>query len=220
MPLFESPSAAPDCVGTLRSPSYHPVVEAAPPADCATGSNALTRSNRLPLLKPFSDAMMRRGLSACTASQPNPSFSTSPGPMFSTNTSASLSRSVRIFLPSGFFMFNVTDFLLALSCRKYREYDPSTSFISLRVGSPPRTFSTLMTSAPIHASICVHDGPDCTCVQSMTLTPFSGAVSGTSSDAPLAVLLAMSPASCDGCAMLTSLLSVCRLVRSTYSGHP
>ena len=160
IPVFESPRAAPDCVGMFLSPSHQPVVEAAPPAHWATGSKALTCSKRLPWLNPLSEAMMSFGLILWTSSQPKPSFSTSPGPMFSTNTSASLSRSVRIFLPSGSFMSSVIDFLLALSCRKYSEYEPSTSFISLRVGSPPCTFSSLMTSAPSHARIWVHEGPD------------------------------------------------------------
>src|SRR5262245_22674500 len=40
-----------------------------------------------------------------------------------------------------------------------------------RVGSPSPGFSTLMTSAPNHARICVHVGPDCTWVISRTRTP-------------------------------------------------
>src|SRR5439155_7571806 len=40
-----------------------------------------------------------------------------------------------------------------------------------RVISPEPTRSTLTTSAPIHASNCVHVGPDCTCVKSRMRTP-------------------------------------------------
>ena len=42
MPVLESPRAAPDWVGTLKSPVFQPVVEAAPPAHWATGSKAFT----------------------------------------------------------------------------------------------------------------------------------------------------------------------------------
>ena len=112
---MESPRAAADWVGTLKSPSFQPVVEAAPPADWATGSKAFTWAKREPWLNPLSEAMMQRGLMACTCSQPNPIFSTSPGPMFSTNRSASFSSLVRISLPSGVFTFRVRDFLLAFN---------------------------------------------------------------------------------------------------------
>src|SRR6188474_2383743 len=40
-----------------------------------------------------------------------------------------------------------------------------------RVGSPSPGFSTLITSAPNHARICVQVGPDCTWVISKTRTP-------------------------------------------------
>src|SRR3982750_233712 len=39
--------------------------------------------------------------------------------------------------------------------------------------SPSPARSTLMTSAPIHASSCVQVGPDCTCVKSRIFTPSS-----------------------------------------------
>src|ERR1700754_1043962 len=42
----------------------------------------------------------------------------------------------------------------------------------LRVTSPAGA-SSFTTSAPSHASICVHDGPDWTCVMSSTRTPSS-----------------------------------------------
>src|SRR5256885_4287640 len=40
-----------------------------------------------------------------------------------------------------------------------------------RVASPSPAFSTLITSAPNHASSCVQVGPDCTCVKSRMRTP-------------------------------------------------
>ena len=44
MPVFESPRAAPLCVGTLYSPSYQPVVEAAPAPSvrCSTARSTST----------------------------------------------------------------------------------------------------------------------------------------------------------------------------------
>src|SRR5262249_8311263 len=41
----------------------------------------------------------------------------------------------------------------------------------MRVGSPSPGFSILITSAPNHAKIWVHVGPDWTCVMSSTRTP-------------------------------------------------
>src|SRR3954469_5115788 len=40
-----------------------------------------------------------------------------------------------------------------------------------RVASPSPAFSTLITSAPNHASSCVQVGPDCTCVKSRMRNP-------------------------------------------------
>src|SRR5947199_2827822 len=42
-----------------------------------------------------------------------------------------------------------------------------------RVASPSPAFSTLITSAPNHASSCVQVGPDWTCVKSRIRTPSS-----------------------------------------------
>src|ERR1700689_4030974 len=42
-----------------------------------------------------------------------------------------------------------------------------------RVTSPLPAFSTLITSAPNHASSCVQVGPDCTCVKSRMRTPLN-----------------------------------------------
>src|SRR5690606_11734054 len=48
-----------------------------------------------------------------------------------------------------------------------------------RVSSPPGTFSTLMTSAPMSASIKVQAGPAMMWVMSMTLSPLSAVISST-----------------------------------------
>ena len=53
IPVLLSPKAAPDWVGMSYSPLYHPVVAAAPPAHCATGSKALTLANGESSLKPL-----------------------------------------------------------------------------------------------------------------------------------------------------------------------
>src|SRR3954463_10774240 len=49
-----------------------------------------------------------------------------------------------------------------------------------RVASPSPAFSTLMTSAPNHASSWVQVGPDCTWVKSRILTPSSALPMGIS----------------------------------------
>ena len=46
-----------------------------------------------------------------------------------------------------------------------------------RVSSPPGTFSTLMTSAPMSASINPHTGPAMMCANSMTFKPARGPTS-------------------------------------------
>lgn len=80
-------------------------------------------------------------------------------------------RSVKICLPASLFMLTVMLRLLQLSIVKYRLSTPGTSRSWLRVMSPVLGASSLMTSAPSHASSCVADGPDCTCVMSSTRTP-------------------------------------------------
>src|SRR5690349_14051112 len=65
--------------------------------------------------------------------------------------------------------------LLQLSIVKYSESASGTSRNCRRVMSPPGA-STFTTSAPSHASNCVAEGPDCTCVMSSTRTPSSANV--------------------------------------------
>src|SRR5262249_58165931 len=71
------------------------------------------------------------------------------------------------------FRFSVTLRLLALSNIKYQLSSPGFSPPRRRPWSPLVGSSTLMTSAPIHASISVHDGPASNCVRSSTRTPAS-----------------------------------------------
>src|SRR5437773_7855745 len=61
--------------------------------------------------------------------------------------------------------------LLLFSIVKYRLSTPGISRNWPRVGSPSPGRSILMTSAPNHARIWVHVGPDCTWVISRTRTP-------------------------------------------------
>ena len=50
---------------------------------------------------------------------------------------------------------------------------PTVGGTERRVSSPPGTFSTLMTSAPMSASMRVQVGPAMMCVRSTTLRPAS-----------------------------------------------
>src|SRR5215831_21062047 len=95
--------------------------------------------------------------------------------------SAWRSRSLQMATPSGVFRLSVTLRLLALSNKKYQLSSPGFSPPRRRPWSPLVGSSTLMTSAPIHASISVHDGPASNCVRSSTRTP----VSALSIPAPL-----------------------------------
>ena len=96
-----------------------------------------------------------------------------PGAKFSTSTSHFLTRASRIDFPFGFLASTVIERLFALSIVKYRLSTPGMSRNWPRVTSPSPARSTLMTSAPNHASSCVQVGPDCTCVKSRMRTPSS-----------------------------------------------
>src|SRR3954470_16686720 len=168
-PVPESPICAPVTSG---GPSSNPVVDAAPPAHCATFSYTL-QSSYGPGPKPLIDAMIMRGLMSCTRSQEKPMRSSAPGAKFSTSTSHSLIRRVRISLPFGSLVLIVMDRLLWFSIVKYRLSTPSTSRSCPRVASPSPAFSTLITSAPNQPSNWVQVGPDWTWVKSRILTPSS-----------------------------------------------
>src|SRR5262245_5064798 len=168
-PVPLSPICAPV---TRGGPSSNPVVEAAPPAHCAMFSQTL-QSSYGPGPKPLTDATIIRGLSSLIRSQVNPMRLSAPGAKFSTSTSHFLTRASRIALPFGFLASTVIERLFPLSIVKYRLSAPGMSRSWPRVTSPSPARSTLMTSAPSHASSCVHVGPDCTCVKSRMRTPSS-----------------------------------------------
>src|SRR6202167_4349052 len=102
--------------------------------------------------------------------------SSTPGPKFSTSTSQVLISAVRTSLPFGFLVSSVIERLLWLSMVKYRLSTFGTSCNWPRVMSPTPGRSTLITSAPNHASNCVQVGPDWTWVKSRMRTPFSALV--------------------------------------------
>src|SRR5258706_3360824 len=109
-------------------------------------------------------------------SQGNPMRSSTPGPKFSTSTSHFLINAVRTSLPLGFLVSSVIERLLWLSMVKYRLSTFGLSCNLPRVISPTPGRSTLITSAPNHASNCVQVGPDWTCVKSRMRTPLSAFV--------------------------------------------
>src|SRR3954447_9415499 len=102
--------------------------------------------------------------------------SSTPGPKFSTSTSHFLMSSVRTSLPLGFLVSSVIERLLWLSMVKYRLSTFGMSCNWPRVMSPTPGRSTLITSAPNHASNWVQVGPDWTWVKSRMRTPFSAFV--------------------------------------------
>src|SRR5580658_2499526 len=168
-PVPESPICAPVTSG---GPSSKPVVDAEPPAHCATFSYTL-QSSYGPGPKPFTDARMIRGFIACTASQVKPMRSSAPGAKFSTMTSQVFTSPWRISLPLGLRASMVIERLLWFSMVKYRLSTLGISCNCPRVMSPTPGRSTLMTSAPNQASNCVQVGPDCTWVKSRMRTPSS-----------------------------------------------
>src|SRR6185312_9606235 len=109
-------------------------------------------------------------------SQGNPMRSSTPGPKFSTSTSHFFISAVSTSLPLGFLVSSVIERLLWLSMVKYRLSALGTSCNWPRVISPTPGRSTLITSAPNHASNCVQVGPDWTWVKSRMRTPFSALV--------------------------------------------
>ena len=80
---------------------------------------------------------------------------------------------VKIPRPVSCFVFSVTLRLLWFSIVKYKLSTSGRSCSWRRVASPVPGRSTLITSAPNHASNCVHVGPDCTWVMSRMPTPSS-----------------------------------------------
>src|SRR5829696_1395097 len=109
-------------------------------------------------------------------SQGKPMRSSTPGPKFSTSTSQLLISAVRTSLPLAFLVSSVIERLLWLSMVKYRLSTLGMSCNWPRVMSPTPGRSTLITSAPNHASNCVQVGPDWTWVKSSIRTPFSALI--------------------------------------------
>src|ERR1041384_3231066 len=96
-----------------------------------------------------------------------------PGPKFSSSTSAVFSSARKTSLPRGAFRSIGRLRLLALKATKKRLSASARSFRRCRAGSPLPGSSTLMTSAPSHASIWPHDGPAWLLVRSTTRMPAS-----------------------------------------------
>src|SRR3546814_4548237 len=96
-----------------------PVVEAEPPAHCATFSYTLQCSYG-PGPKPLTDATTIFGFNSLIRSQVKPMRSRAPGAKFSTSTSHSLINVSKTCLPLGFFVSSVIERLLWLSIVKYR----------------------------------------------------------------------------------------------------
>src|SRR5206468_9147711 len=113
-PVPESPICAPVTNG---GPSSKPVVEAEPPAHCATFSYTL-QSSYGPGPKPLTDATTMRGLSDWMCSQVRPMRSSAPGAKFSTSTSQCLTSDSSTALPFGCLASIVIERLLWLSIVK------------------------------------------------------------------------------------------------------
>src|ERR1700686_4756854 len=103
-----SPICAPVPSG---GPSSKPVVEAEPPAHCATFSYTLQLSYG-PGPKPLTEATIIFGLSCWICSQVNPMRSRAPGAKFSTNTSQYLMSFSSTALPFLFLVSSVIERLL------------------------------------------------------------------------------------------------------------
>src|SRR5205823_10879310 len=143
-----------------------------PAIACGVHSKLLYSAYGPLLPNPFTEARMRRGLRACSASQPSPSRSSEPGPRFSTTTSAVFAISRNISRPRSDLRLSVTPLLLEFRRRKNHESSPRLSERAVRPCSPTGV-SILMTSAPSHPSICVQLGPASYWVRSSTRIPSS-----------------------------------------------
>ena len=152
-----------------------PVVLIAPPMACATFSYALKSAYGPEEPKPLIEPITTRGLISWIFSQGKPSRSSTPGPKFSMMMSLFFSSSTNTALPSGDFMLTVIERLLQFSMVKYRLSALGTSRNWPRVASPAGD-SSLITSAPSHASSCEQVGPACTCVMSRMRTPLSASI--------------------------------------------
>ena len=127
------------------------------------------RSITLDTKKPEGRKVLDRLIKTCDVLVEN----FAPGAKFSTSTSQVLIRLSRTSLPLGFLVSSVIERLLWFSIVKYKLSAPGMSRSWPRVASPSPARSTLITSAPNHASSWVQVGPDCTWVKSRMRTPSS-----------------------------------------------
>src|SRR5512134_1791952 len=116
---------------------------------------------------------MTRG--ACLSSHAfvMPHFSSVPSLKFSTSTSAFFTSCARTSWPAFTPMLSVSERLLRLTPRKYADSPLTKGGPQVRVSSPAPGGSTLITSAPMSPSICVHSGPARMRVRSSTRSPSS-----------------------------------------------
>ena len=97
-----------------------------------------------------------------------------PGPKFSTRTSAPCTSRRNTPAPPGVLRSMAMPRLLRFIIRNAADSSPILGGAVWRVSSPCGTFSTLITSAPMSASMSVHVGPAMTCVRSTTFSPANG----------------------------------------------
>src|SRR6267142_3361036 len=118
-------------------------------------------------------AITRRGLMACSASQPSPQRSSTPGRKFSRTTSQCETSRRTTSCPFGSCRSSVSSFLFRLSpANQYVQ--PSSVGPRRRRSSPLPGISVLMTSAPNSAISAPQNGPATTWASSSTRIPSSG----------------------------------------------
>src|SRR5213594_4723883 len=118
-------------------------------------------------------AITRRGLIACSASQPRPQRSRTPGRKFSRTTSQCVTSRRTMSCPFGRCRSSVMSFLLRLSTAN-QYVQPSAVGPRRRRSSPRPGISVLITSAPNSAISAPQNGPATTWASSSTRIPSSG----------------------------------------------
>src|SRR6056300_233720 len=88
--------------------------------------------------------------------------------------SAFFNKSVRMALPSSDFKSSAIPRLFRFIIKNAADSSPTCGGTMRLESSPPSIFSTLMTSAPISASIMPQSGPAIMCASSITRMPDSG----------------------------------------------
>ncbi len=177
-PAAMSPSESP---GRTGRPPGSPVMLMTPPMPCTTMSSA-GRSRSGPVCpKPDVAAYTRRGLRACSTSQPRPRRSIVPGVKFSMTTSACSTARRNRSLPSAVCRSMAMLRLPRLMLKKYA-LSPSTCGPVVRATSPHGGRSTFTTSAPRSHSTMLANGPESTHVRSRIVTSDSGPVMALAPD--------------------------------------